>query len=134
MKLDDNKQYILDFVFTISSNSYTVYVKKSDIVLFTFIDESLTHNRDLTHFKRTIIDNNITKTYIFDYYKIVFFLTEKRTSYIKKIYKDLISLDKPKILTLDLETRVVEDNSMIPLSMSIYDGNKCFSTLFSKDC
>lgn len=132
VKLDNNQFYVLDFIFSINSTSYNVTVRNREKIIFTFQDESTSNNRDLTLFKRTIIENGIEKLYIFDSGKVVFYTIPKKSTYISKVSKDLVNLDKPKILTLDLETRVIKD-LMIPLCMSIFDGKNAYSTTFNQD-
>jgi hypothetical protein len=132
------------FILNINDFSYTVNVLSNNVLCFTFTDESLNHNKDLSTFKRTLFDNDRKIIYFFENGNLVFHTEEVNTKYIKSIPKDSINLSKPKILTLDLETRgevVINEKTnkhglaLYPIVMSIFDGGryvKPISFVFNK--
>ena len=137
IKITATTYYSVDYNFNILDDSYSVTVSNKGAIIFTFIDESTSNCKDLTKFKRTIIDGkNCKKTYYFDSGQIIGYFTEKNVGFITPKSKDILT-NRDKIITLDLETRLVKNNQndkkMIPICMSIYDGEKCMSFTFYKN-
>jgi hypothetical protein len=123
----------LDFVIYISKCKYSVFVKNRGKVMFTFTDTSLNNNNDLNIFSRTIIEDNRKKIYYFNNGKVELYKTWMKTAFITKKSKDIINQNSSKILTLDLETKLDNSNKMIPVCMSIYDGEKAITFMFNLD-
>jgi len=109
----------------------------TNTTLFTFID-TLNNPYDLTDFKRVIIDmKGNKKTYFLKDGIVLLHFKKYNVGYINPIPKQ--KFYKPKILTLDFETRDVEivdnktgvvDKVKVPICMSIYDGENSFYFLF----
>jgi hypothetical protein len=119
--------YQLDFLITINNNGYFIVVKNKDLVLFTITD-TINYIPYSIDFKRVIIDGDKEKIYYIHNNKVVLYTEDlKDTKFIEPIMKQ--PLNKPKILTLDFETRDI-NNVKVPLSMCIYDGKKTFYYLF----
>jgi hypothetical protein len=122
--------------------STTISVLLNNQLIFTIKDESLNNNKELSTFKRTIYDKNKTKIFYFELGELVFYNENVEVNYIKPIKKDVINFERPKILTLDLETRAVKnidknDNEkrvlkFIPILMSVYNGNSFYNFLFTQ--
>ena len=137
LKIENDSYYNLDFNININDDRYFVIVSNKGVILFTFIDESTSRCQDLTLFKRTIVgdgdgvDKKPDKVYYFDNGEIIYYSTLKNVSFIDVRNKDILS-EKPRIMTLDLESRLRSDKKMIPVCMSIYNGYYNLSFTFTK--
>lgn len=125
---------LLDFLIIIYDLSYQVVVKNNHNEVFTFTDESLNNNKDLNVFKRTITDGKNKKVYYINNGKIEFYLEKKHTKFITRKNKDIVNFNMPKILTLDIETKLNKDNNMIPICLSIFDGKNSNSHILNPHC
>ena len=132
--MSNNNEIETGFFIKINDFAYNVDVLSNDVLCFSFIDESLNHNKDLSTFKRTILEGDREIIYFFENGKVIFHTEEIKTKYIKPINKDRIDLSKPKILALDLETKgeqVINPKNnkhalaLYPIVMSIFDGGSC---------
>jgi hypothetical protein len=110
--------------------------RDTDTTLFTFTD-TLNNPYDLTDFKRVIIDKNIKKTYNLFNSKVLLYSKDLHVNYIKPLPEQRYL--KPKIITLDFETRDIEivnnetgvvDKIKVPICMCISDGKNSFYFLF----
>lgn len=136
--IQKNEKLRLDFDFIINDDNYsaTVTNRDTDTTLFTFTD-TLNNPYDLTDFKRVIIDKNIKKTYnLFDG-EVLLYSKDIHVDYIKPITEQ--QYFKPKIMTLDFETRDIKTVDpdtgrdiiiKVPICMCIYDGENSFYFLF----
>jgi hypothetical protein len=128
-KSEGDQKYIIDFIFHINEDNYNVTVRNREKILFTFSDKIINVN-DLTSFIRTIHEDKVKKTYIYNFSNLVYYVEDKKVSFIDKISKDFNISEK--IITLDLETRTIE-GKMIPICMSIFDGKKATSFLLKNE-
>jgi hypothetical protein len=93
---------------------------------------------DLTDFKRIIKDNDDEIQLHYKNLELKLYTKKVKTKFIDTIPKD--GNKKLKILTLDFETRDVRTShtnedvkivgKKVPVSISIYDGKKCYSCVF----
>jgi len=136
--IQKNEELRLDFDFIINDDNYsaTVINRDTDTTLFTFTD-TLNNPYDLTYFKRVIIDKNIKKTYLLSNGKVLLYSKDLHVNYIKPLPEQRYF--KPKIITLDFETRDIEildtdtgvvNKVKVPICMCIYDGKNSFYFIF----
>ena len=141
--LNFKNNYRLDFLLNnINDNGYTVNVKYKDAFIFTIIDSKCKESYEgfLYDFKRVITDaNGNKKTYLLKDGKVLLYFEKMNVGYIKPVPKQKCASYKPKILTLDFETRDVKTVDpdtgrdiiiKVPICMCIYDGKKSFYFLF----
>lgn len=133
--------YQLDFFFNdINDNGYSVNVKDKNEFIFKITDTKCKESNEgfISDFKRVIVKDNVEKNYYIQNGKVVLYKEDlKNISYIEPILKQ--PFHKPKILTLDFETRDVKTVDpdtgrdiivKVPICMCIYDGQKSFYYLF----
>ena len=120
----------IDFdIHIVDCNSYFVIAKNGTQVLFTLKDEK-DSSKPNHIFKRTIFMDGRQYVYLMEDGEVkCYFKSNKTHGIISNIKKE--PYYKPKILTLDIETRVV-NGEHIPICIAIFDGSYVFYKLFNE--
>ena len=120
----------IDFeIHIIDPNSYFVNAKNGTQLLFT-LDDQKDFDKPNHMFKRTVVKDGIEYIYLMENEEIKCYVKNfKNNLFINKL--DNQPYIKPKILTLDIETRVV-NGEHIPICIAVFDGEMIHYSLLEE--